>query len=295
MRIGTFSDGRSRRVAVDRNGSWHALPADGADEQATVVAALADPSSALGRAEDVPLPDGFVPAMPYRPARDLFCLGKNFHLHAEEFARYSGEAEAVPPAPVVFTKSIDAVCGPSDELVVPPGLAAALDYEAELAVVIGRPGRAVPVEDALSFVAGYTVLNDLTARDLQRTHAQWFLGKSLREATPWGPVVVTPDELEPFGERRISATVNGEVRQDAVLGQMIFGVAEAIASISLVVTLRPGDVIAMGTPSGVGVGFDPPRFLGDGDEVRCRIEGIGELCNRIAVREVVPAAGVPAA
>ncbi|HET9091010.1 MAG TPA: fumarylacetoacetate hydrolase family protein [Acidimicrobiales bacterium] len=285
MRIGTFSDGTTRTVAVERDGTWRPLAGGPGAEATVILAALAAPDAALASLAEAPLPPGFEPVMPFLPARDPFCLGKNYRLHAEEFARFNGDEEAVPPAPVVFTKSTSALCGPTDPLVVAPVLAAGLDYEAELGVVIGRGGEAIPAADALAHVAGYSVVNDTTARDLQRTHTQWYLGKSLASATPWGPVIVTPDELEPFSERRIGAEVNGEARQDARLGQMIFSVAEAIASISRVVALQPGDLICMGTPSGVGVGFDPPRFLVDGDEVRCFIEGIGELRNRVLVRE----------
>ncbi|MHB8505809.1 MAG: fumarylacetoacetate hydrolase family protein [Acidimicrobiales bacterium] len=288
MRIGTFSDGSTRLVAVERDGTWRLLASEAGDERAAILDALADPESAVRRAA-APLPAGFVPAMPYLPDRDPLCLGKNYQDHAEEFARFNGDAEAVPPAPVVFTKSTSALCGPSDPIVVAPELAGALDYEAELVAVIGRPGSAIAVADALDHVAGYSVLNDTTARDLQRTHGQWYLGKSLPAATPWGPVVVTPDELDPLAERRIGSAVNGEPRQAARLGQMVFSVAEAVASISRVVALRPGDLIAMGTPSGVGLGFDPPRFLGDGDEVHCWVEGIGDLRNRVVVGQPAPA------
>ncbi len=290
MRIGTFSDGITRAVAVERDGSWYPLAGGPEAERAAILAALADPDAALASLEEVSLPSGFAPVMPFVPARDPFCLGKNYRLHAEEFARLNGDEEAVPAAPVVFTKSTGALCGPTDPLVVAPALAAGLDYEAELGVVIGRGGEAIAAEDALSHVAGYSVVNDTTARDLQRAHTQWYLAKSLPSATPWGPVIVTPDELEPFSERRIGAEVNGEARQDSRLGRMIFSVAEAIASISRVVILQPGDLISMGTPSGVGVGFDPPRFLADGDEVACFIEGIGELRNRVLVREPVASA-----
>jgi 2-keto-4-pentenoate hydratase/2-oxohepta-3-ene-1,7-dioic acid hydratase in catechol pathway len=289
MRIGTFGDGTVRRVAVERDGVWRLLAPGAGDERTTILRALADPEATMRRADPGPLPTRWEPAMPYLPARDPFCLGKNFRAHAEEFARFSGDAEAVPPAPIVFTKSITALCGPSDPLVVDPELAQALDYEAELVAVIGKPGSHIAVADALDHVAGYSVMNDTTARDLQRTHAQWFLGKSLPAATPWGPAIVTPDELEPLAGRRIGSTVNDDKRQDAQLGQMIFSVADAIASISRVVALRPGDLIAMGTPSGVGVGFDPPRFLGDGDEVCCWVEGIGNLRNRVVVAQPVGA------
>jgi 2-keto-4-pentenoate hydratase/2-oxohepta-3-ene-1,7-dioic acid hydratase in catechol pathway len=285
VRIGTFTDGQSRQVAVEREGAWHPLHRSVGDEREQILAALADPAAAMA-ATDGTLPEGFVPTMPFRPVRDVFCLGKNYRAHAEEFARYAGEEEAVPPAPVVFTKSAAALCGPSDRLVVSPPHASCLDYEAELVVVIGRGGSSISAEASLGHVAGFSVLNDFTARDLQSLHAQWYLGKSLAAATPWGPVIVTPDELEPFAERRIGSLVNGEQRQDARLGEMIFSVEAAIEAISRVVALEPGDLIAMGTPSGVGVGFDPPRFLRDGDEVCCFIEGIGEIANRLCVGEL---------
>jgi 2-keto-4-pentenoate hydratase/2-oxohepta-3-ene-1,7-dioic acid hydratase in catechol pathway len=290
VQVATLTDGRARVVAARRQGQWWPVAAGGggtgggaggAGERATVLAALAGPGLAV--ASERPLPEGFEPAMPFWPPRDIFCLGKNYRAHAEEFARYSGEAEAVPPAPIVFTKSAAALCGPADDLVVAAELGRALDYEAELVVVIGRGGHDIAPSDAPAHVAGYSVLNDTTARDLQKLHAQWYLGKSLPAATPWGPVVVTPDELGDLAQLEISATVNGEQRQYARLGQMIFSVADAIACISRVVALVPGDLVAMGTPVGVGIGFDPPRYLGDGDVVACRVEGIGELRNRVRI------------
>ena len=289
MEIATLSDASTTHVCVRRDGAWHALPTVPGQERETLLAALAGPARALASARPLEPATQFSPVMPYLPARDVFCLGKNYSAHAEEFSRFSGDGQAVPEAPVVFTKSRWALCGPTDYLTVAPSLAGALDYEAELAVVIGRGGAAIPAATALCHVAGYSVINDTTARDLQRVHTQWFLSKSLPKATPWGPVVVTPDELEPFSGREISATVNGELRQRARLGQMIFSVQEAIACISRVLPLEAGDLIAMGTPSGVGVGFDPPRLLGDGDTVVCRVEGIGELRNSVQVRAMSPA------
>lgn len=293
MRIGTFSDGSTRRVCVERGEHWWPLRPSAASERESILAALADPDAAMNGADTAPIPTEFEPTMPYRPARDAFCLGKNYRLHAEEFSRYSGDADEIPSAPVVFTKSTEAFCGPTDPLVVAPGLACALDYEAELVAVIGRPGADIAAGSALAHVAGYSVLNDFTARDLQRIHSQWYLGKSLPQATPWGPVIVTPDELQAFDERGIGTEVNGEPRQRGALGEMIFPVAEAVATISKIVALRSGDLIAMGTPSGVGLGFEPPRFLVDGDEVRCWIDGIGELRNRVVVRQAVTAASRP--
>jgi len=288
MKIATLSDGSTMRVCVWHDNAWHALPTVPGQERGTLLAALTEPASALARARPLRSTSHLRLVMPYIPERDVFCLGKNYPAHAAEFARFSGDTETVPNDPVIFTKSKLALCGPTEELTVPKSLAGALDYEAELVVVIGHGGAAIPAASALDHVAGYSVINDTTARDLQRAHAQWFLGKSLPRATPWGPVVVTPDELEPFAEREISATVNGELRQSARLGEMIFPVQEAIACISRVLPLEAGDLIAMGTPNGVGVGFDPPRFLGDGDTVVCRVEGIGELRNSVKVRAVSP-------
>ena len=218
---------------------------------------------------------------PLVPQRNVMCLGKNYQAHAAEFSAYARESDSVPDAPIVFTKPVAALCGAGDDITIDPEVTAAVDYEAELGVVIGLGGCRISAQDALRHVAGYTVVNDVTARDLQQRHKQWFLGKSLAAATPTGPVVVSADEMPDLGARTIRCWVNGELRQDATLGQMIFGVAETIAAISRIFPLEPGDLIAMGTPSGVGVGFDPPRFLQDGDQVTCEIEGIGRLDNTI--------------
>ncbi len=283
MRFATLTDGERLFTCVFADEQWLEIPSSGGSPGERLMSALNSPADALAAARPLGTATGLRPAMPYRPWRDVFCLGKNYRAHAEEFSRFNGDADVVPEAPVVFAKSASAMCGPDDDLAVRYDVAGALDYEAELVVVIGQGGSCVDKAQALDHVAGYSIVNDTTARDLQKLHAQWYLGKSLPAATPWGPVVVTPDELEPFGERVISATVNGEQRQRAVLGQMIFTVEDAVASISRVVALQAGDLIAMGTPSGVGVGFDPPRFLADGDVVTCTIDGIGELHNRVRV------------
>ncbi len=272
MRIGTITDGTRELVAVQRNGSWF---------DAGPVSLLDALASSLGPAsrEPLPQPQDHRPAVPFRPARNVLCLGKNFRAHAEEFAAYSADAESVPAHPIVFTKTPEALCGANDVVEVSRANAAALDYEAELGVVIGRDGYAIERGDALAHVAGYTVVNDVTARDIQERHRQWFLGKSLPRATPIGPVVVTPDELGELDDLTITCHVNDELRQSARLGDMFFGVAETIAIVSAIVPLERGDIISMGTPSGVGIGSTPPRFLADGDTVVCAIEGIGELRN----------------
>jgi 2-keto-4-pentenoate hydratase/2-oxohepta-3-ene-1,7-dioic acid hydratase in catechol pathway len=274
MRAGRVSNGARPRVAVQREGAW--FPVEARD------ISLLDVLDADGRPPRLaahPLVGKYRPTVPLRPARNMMCLGKNFREHALEFAAYSSEPEAVPEHPIVFTKAPESLCGAEDTIEVRREIGASLDYEAELAVVIARGGAAIRAENALAHVAGYTVVNDVTARDLQERHRQWFLGKSLPAATPIGPVVVTPDELGDLDALQITCRVNGELRQSARLKDMIFGVEEAIAAISSIVPLRRGDIIAMGTPSGVGIGFDPPRFLEDGDTLDCAIEGIGALRN----------------
>lgn len=225
------------------------------------------------------------PPLCVAPPRNVICLGKNYHDHASEFARFSSDDEVVPDVPIVFTKPVSSLCGPGDDIVVDPDVTDALDYEVELGVVIGLGGARITEDRAKEHVLGYTVVNDVTARDLQQRHKQWFLGKSLHRATPVGPLVVPREELAGFSQRPIRCWVNGELRQSAVLGDMIFGVEEAIATISKVTPLQSGDLIAMGTPSGVAVGFTPPRYLKDGDRVVCEIDGIGRLDNRIRFRK----------
>jgi 2-keto-4-pentenoate hydratase/2-oxohepta-3-ene-1,7-dioic acid hydratase in catechol pathway len=270
MRAGRVTDGSRTMLALQDGESWFAV--DPPHER--LLDLLADGAQAAE-----PVLNSCRPTVPLRPPRNVMCLGKNFRAHAVEFAAYSAEAESVPAYPIVFTKAPEALCGAEDPIEVRHDVASSLDYEVELAVVIGRDGARIRADDALGYVAGYTVLNDVTARDLQERHRQWFLSKSLPRATPIGPAVVTPDELGDIDKLRISSHVNGELRQSATLGDMIFGVAETIATLSALVPLRRGDIIAMGTPSGVGIGFTPPRFLQDGDTVVCAIEGIGELRN----------------
>jgi 2-keto-4-pentenoate hydratase/2-oxohepta-3-ene-1,7-dioic acid hydratase in catechol pathway len=274
MRVGSVTEGSHTVVALRDGDGWFATEPNAE----SVLDVLADGARAGQR-----LANGYRPAVPFRPVRNVLCLGKNFRAHAIEFAAYSSDAEAVPQSPIVFTKAPEALCGAEDPITVRRSVANALDYEVELGVVIGRDGADIPADEALDHVAGYTIVNDVTARDAQERHRQWFLGKSLPRATPIGPVVVSPDELGELDRLAITCHVNGELRQSAVLGDMIFGIAETIAIVSALVPLRRGDLISMGTPSGVGIGFTPPRFLEDGDTVVCAIEGIGELRNAVRV------------
>jgi len=217
------------------------------------------------------------------PRRNVFCVGKNYKEHAKEFNQSGFDASAteIPEVPIIFTKSSGSVIGPGAEISSHSELTQSLDYEAELGVVIGRGGRAISREAALSRVWGYTVINDVTARDLQRRHQQWFIGKSLDTFCPMGPWIVTADEIDPQ-RLDISCKVNDEVRQHASTGDMIFDVATLIEVISKGITLKAGDIIATGTPAGVGAGFKPPRFLKPADVVSITIEKIGTLTNRVA-------------
>lgn len=220
--------------------------------------------------------------------RNIFCIGKNYRAHALEFTTSGFDASAgaatptdvIPTAPIVFSKPFTSVIGPGDVIESHPTLTEKLDYEAELAVVIGRGGRDVALEDALDHVFGYTIVNDVTARDRQQQHRQWLLGKGLDTFCPMGPAVVTADEVD-LANTVVECRVNGELRQKAPVADLIFDVPTLIRDLSAGMTLVPGDVIATGTPAGVGIGFDPPRFLKPGDEVSATIEPIGTLTNRI--------------
>jgi 2-keto-4-pentenoate hydratase/2-oxohepta-3-ene-1,7-dioic acid hydratase in catechol pathway len=218
-----------------------------------------------------------------RPTRNIFCVGKNYRRHAEEFARSgfdTSSSAAVPEHPMVFTKVPESVIGDHDTILYPEGTSNAVDYEAELAVVIGKPGRGISRAKAMGHVFGYTIVNDVTARDWQQRHGQWFLGKSFDTFCPMGPVLVTADELDPSA-LDISCWVNDELRQQANTRDLIFDIPTLIATISAGITLQPGDIIATGTPEGVGAGFDPPRFLRRGNEVVIEIQGIGRLVNDV--------------
>ncbi|MGC9456857.1 MAG: fumarylacetoacetate hydrolase family protein [Halothiobacillaceae bacterium] len=220
-----------------------------------------------------------------RPRRNIFCVGKNYRAHVTEFADsgYDSSAhqgETAPDAPIFFTKATGTVIGPGDPIPLHRGVTTQVDYEAELAVVIGRGGRDIPRARALEHVFGYTIVNDVSARDLQKRHRQWFLGKSLDGFCPMGPVIARPEDGDPSGWR-IRCWVDDELRQQAQVAQLIFDVPALIECLSAGMTLQPGDVIATGTPAGVGLGMVPPRFLAPGEQVRIEIDGIGVLENPV--------------
>jgi 2-keto-4-pentenoate hydratase/2-oxohepta-3-ene-1,7-dioic acid hydratase in catechol pathway len=218
--------------------------------------------------------------------KNVMCVGKNYHDHAQEFARsgvdQSGDKQEVPEFPVIFTKAVTALADPGQGLPASADPTNSTDYEGELGVVIGKNAKNVKtVQDAYDAVFGYTIVNDATARNVQQRHKQWFLGKSLTGFCPVGPVLVTAEEFGLPDAQELATTVNGERRQFARLRDLIFDVPTIIRAISEFVPLEPGDLIATGTPAGVGIGFSPPRYLKPGDEVRISITGIGELVNPV--------------
>jgi len=263
-----------------------ALPPPGGDPMIAVIAAqLAgrepDPNGTQYKLSNVRL----LPPIA-QPSKNILCIGKNYAAHAAEFARSGfdassrGTGDVVPDAPIIFSKAPCTMIGAHDEIRPPWNITQKVDYEGELGVVIGTGGRAIPREDAYGHVWGYTVINDMTARDLQATHKQWLLGKSIDTFCPIGPWIVSADEIDP-GDLDLKCWVNGELRQDANTRDLIFDIPAIIEALSASMTLSTGDIIATGTPAGVGIGFDPPKFLQSGDRVRVAIGGVGEIENAI--------------
>jgi 2-keto-4-pentenoate hydratase/2-oxohepta-3-ene-1,7-dioic acid hydratase in catechol pathway len=216
------------------------------------------------------------------PRRNLWCVGRNYHAHARELREtvFKNSPQATDQWPIVFTKVPECVIGPDDTVRLPgAAISAQIDYEAELAVIIGRGGRNIARDEALEHVFGWTIVNDVTARDVQMRHQQWDMGKSFDTFCPMGPWIVTADELDGT-DTRVRCWVNDELRQDARTTDLIFDIPTLIETVSRGITLYPGDVIATGTPAGVGMGLSPPRWLQAGDVVRIEIDGLGTLSNR---------------
>jgi 2-keto-4-pentenoate hydratase/2-oxohepta-3-ene-1,7-dioic acid hydratase in catechol pathway len=220
------------------------------------------------------------------PPKNVLCLGRNYPDHASESARAFGDAappEARPEFPTVFTKAHTALTGPFDDIAVDPAVSSAMDWEVELAVIVGQRGANIPIDQALDHVFGYSIINDVTARDMQRRYGgQFFKGKSLDASSPFGPWIVTPDELGPLDDLAITLSVNGEQKQQDRVGSMLFSVPEILAALSVGLTLEPGDLVATGTPGGVGFARVPKEYLKPGDLVEAEVEGIGALRNRVS-------------
>jgi 2-keto-4-pentenoate hydratase/2-oxohepta-3-ene-1,7-dioic acid hydratase in catechol pathway len=220
-----------------------------------------------------------------RTPKNIFCVGKNYHEHAKEFAGSGfdgGAKDVVPPFPVVFSKPHTSIIANGEPILGHLDPTGGLDYEGELGVVIGAGGRGIAKADALRHVFGYTIVNDVTARHLQKRHSQWILGKGLDSFCPMGPAILTADEAPDPTKLLVTTWVNGERRQHAPVADLIFDIPTLIEAISAAITLEPGDVIATGTPAGVGIGYNPPVFLKSGDVVRIEISGVGVLENPVA-------------
>jgi 2-keto-4-pentenoate hydratase/2-oxohepta-3-ene-1,7-dioic acid hydratase in catechol pathway len=294
MRLTTFGNGRPGTVLsdgtiLDLAAYW----ADGAPAAVPVpqaVASLLRDSTALDAARAVTeaaerarasggaaLPVSDAAALTFQPTwvpGRIYAIGLNYRSHAEE------QGARIPKNPIVFTKAVSSLTGHGSPIV-SPAATEQLDYEAELAVVIGQPCANVGRDEAMAYVAGYTCLNDVSARDIQRADRQWFRSKSYPTFSPLGRDLVTADEVKDPAELVVSCVVNGEQRQSAPVSDLIFDIPELIAFLSSFVTLEPGDVIATGTPSGVGFAMDPPRFLAPGDVVTCEVGGITTLRNEV--------------
>ncbi len=283
MKVATYRVAGERRVGVVDEGrktvSAFDLPVG---EAAAGLLALIGRRSPPHRLSPTPLSEIILEAPIPRPRRNVFCIGKNYRAHAEEFASSgfdsSATAGVAPKFPIVFSKVPECVVAHHDVVRIDPSVSEAIDYEAELGVLIGKGGRAIEASRALDHVWGYTIINDVTARDLQGRHSQWLIGKSQDTFCPMGPWAVTRDEID-LANTQIRCWINGELRQNANTRDLIFDVPTIIATISAGVTLCPGDVIATGTPAGVGIGFAPPKYLVPGDVARIEVTGIGVLEN----------------
>ncbi len=216
-----------------------------------------------------------------RPRQDVICLGMNYVAHAIESDRARGREPKLPEYPVFFTKAVTSVCGPDDDIPLDPRVTTQLDYEVELAFIIGRAGKDISAADAPGYMFGYTILNDVSARDLQMRHQQFIKGKSLDRTCPLGPWIVTADEIPDPAALGLRLRVNGELRQDSTVADLIFNIPTIIEFLSLGQTLEPGVIVSTGTPSGVGMGRNPPAYLRPGDVMEAEIDRIGVLRNRV--------------
>ena len=259
-------------VAPDMLGLIEAGPAGLAQAQAAAASAGASWRPLASVALLAPIP---------RPRQNVICVGLNYVAHAVESDRARGREHKLPSAPLFFTKAVTAVAPPWGEFVLDGQATAQLDYEAELAFVIGRSGKNIKRSEALDYVFGYTVANDISARDLQSRHQQFFKGKSLDGSCPLGPWIVTADEIPDPAALTVRLRVNGELRQESGVHDLIFDVPTLIEHLSLGMTLEAGTVVLTGTPAGVGLGFTPQRFLQPGDVVETEIDAIGSLRTRI--------------
>jgi 2-keto-4-pentenoate hydratase/2-oxohepta-3-ene-1,7-dioic acid hydratase in catechol pathway len=286
MRLANFEIDGERRVGVVEDGSVADFSMSGL--AATTVDLIRDwdrakVDHALTQAPRVPI-DQVRLLAPLVPKKNIIAVGRNYRDHAKEFSDSgfdASEKQMVPDHPVIFTKAPTSVIGPGEPIVLANDPTGTTDYEGEMAVVIGKTAKGVTAGHALEHVFGWTIVNDVTARDLQKRHVQWFVGKSPDTFCPIGPWITTIDELPDIGSSWLRTWVNGELRQETPINALIFDVETLVVTLSEVMTLEPGDVIATGTGVGVGIGFDPPRYLASGDVVEVSVDGIGTLSNPV--------------
>ena len=245
---------------------------------------LASAQRTIDAGTPIPLDEVTILAPIPRPPNNVMAVGRNYREHAQEFSDSgfdASEVKVIPDHPIIFTKAVSSIVGPGDAIDTANDPSGTTDYEGELAVVIGKRGRRISKDKAFEHVYGYTVVNDVTARETQWKHIQFFIGKSPDTYCPMGPNITTIDELPDIGSSWLRTVVNGELRQESPISMLIFDIPTLIATISESMTLSPGDVIATGTPVGVGIGLDPPTYLKAGDVVEVSIDGIGTLVNPV--------------
>lgn len=286
MKLVTYRFENTQRVGVLTQDET-VLPLDYPDMNTLIeTASPADLRSAASAAERagvrVPLAEVELLAPIPRPRQDILCLGMNYKDHADEAAQYNAEAfTKEKPVAVYFSKRVSQAVAPEGDIERHADLVERLDYEVELGVILGKAARNVKAEEAGDYIFGYTVLNDVSARDVQTSHKQWYFGKSLDGFTPMGPCIVTADEIAFPPALDISSAVNGEPRQHSNTQLFLTSIPALLEELTAGMTLLPGTIIATGTPAGVGMGFDPPKFLQSGDVVECTIQGIGTIHNTV--------------
>ena len=287
MKLVTYRENGAEQVGALTKDGTAILPLPVPDMNTLIeTMTLSQLSSAVTAAEgsgaSVALADVELLAPIPRPRQDVLCLGMNYKAHASEAAKYDADAfTKEKPAAVYFSKRVSEAVAPGGVIQSHQDLVERLDYEVELAVILGKTAKHVKAVEAGDYIFGYTVLNDVSARDVQTGHKQWYFGKSLDGFTPMGPCIVTADEIAFPPALGISSTVNGEPRQDSNTSLFLNSIQDVLEELTAGMTLLPGTIIATGTPAGVGMGFDPPKFLKPGDTVSCTIEGIGTLTNPV--------------
>jgi 2-keto-4-pentenoate hydratase/2-oxohepta-3-ene-1,7-dioic acid hydratase in catechol pathway len=278
MKFASMFLGNSASVGIVDSAVGRIRPLAGVSDMVDLIARYADIELSLpSNTQEIALADVKLAAPIVVPRRNIFCVGKNYSDHARKFSNSGFETGAKKGAeideyPAIFSKGPNTVIGPDAPVELHSAITPSVDYEAELAVIIGKSGRNILQKDAYSHIFGYTIVNDVTARDRQKNHKQWFMGKTLDTFCPMGPWITTSDEIDPE-TLDLKCWVNGELRQSANTRDLIFEIPSLIATISAGLTLMPGDIIATGTPAGVGIGFTPPKFLRSGDVVAIEISG----------------------